>query len=111
MNTSVRFKNLEPSDALKSYVSEKLNRMEKYFNGPAEASVVLSIEKFRHSAEINIIGDRLTIKRQGRDRGDVFRHRHGAGQVGESRSKKTNRKVGITEPRGKASAMASTADG
>ena len=61
MNTSVRFKNLEPSDALKSYVSEKLNRMEKYFNGPAEANVVLSIEKFRHSAEINIIGDRLTI--------------------------------------------------
>lgn len=61
MNTSVRFKNLEPSDALKSYVSEKLDRMEKYFNGPAEANVVLSIEKFRHSAEINITGDRLTI--------------------------------------------------
>ena len=61
MNTSVRFKNLEPSDALKSYVSEKLKRMEKYFTGPAEANVVLSIEKFRHSAEINITGDRLTI--------------------------------------------------
>ena len=61
MNTSVRFKNLEPSDALKSYVSDKLNRMDKYFNGPAEANVVLSIEKFRHSAEINITGDRLTI--------------------------------------------------
>jgi len=61
MNTSVRFKNLEPSDALKSYVSEKLDRMEKYFNGPAEANVVLSIEKFRHSAEINIMGDRLMI--------------------------------------------------
>lgn len=61
MNTSVRFKNLEPSDALKSYVSDKLKRMEKYFNGPAEANVVLSIEKFRHSAEINITGDRLTI--------------------------------------------------
>jgi len=61
MNTSVRFKNLEPSDALKSYVREKLDRMEKYFNGPAEANVVLSIEKFRHSAEINILGDRLAI--------------------------------------------------
>jgi putative sigma-54 modulation protein len=61
MNTSVRFKNLAPSDALRSYVSEKLNRMEKYFSGPAEASVVLSIEKFRHSAEINIAGDRLAI--------------------------------------------------
>ncbi len=61
MNTSVRFKNLESSDALKAYVTEKLDRMDKYFNGPAEANVVLSIEKFRHSAEINIIGDRLAI--------------------------------------------------
>ena len=61
MNTSVRFKNLEPSDALKTYVSEKLSRMEKYFSVPAEANVVLSIEKFRHSAEINITGDRLSI--------------------------------------------------
>lgn len=61
MNTSVRFKNLDPSDALKAYVGEKLDRMEKYFSGPTEANVVLSIEKFRHSAEINITGDRLTI--------------------------------------------------
>jgi putative sigma-54 modulation protein len=61
MNTSVRFKNLEPSDALRTYVSEKLNRLDKYFSGPTEANVVLSIEKFRHSAEINITGDRLSI--------------------------------------------------
>ncbi len=61
MNTSVRFKNLEPSDALKAYVRDKLDRMDKYFSGPAEANVVLSIEKFRHSAEINISGDRLVI--------------------------------------------------
>jgi len=61
MNTSVRFKKLESSDALRSYVSEKLNRLDKYFNGPTEASVVLSIEKFRHSAEINITGDRMAI--------------------------------------------------
>ena len=61
MQTSVRFKKLESSDALRSYVSEKLNRMDKYFSGPTEASVVLSIEKFRHSAEINITGDRLVI--------------------------------------------------
>ena len=61
MNTSVRFKNLESSEPLKSYVSDKLDRLDKYFSGPTEANVVLSIEKFRHSAEINIVGDRLTI--------------------------------------------------
>jgi putative sigma-54 modulation protein len=61
MQTSVTFKNIDPSDHLKSYVSEKLNRFDKYLYNPAEANVVLSVEKFRHIAEINIIGDRLNI--------------------------------------------------
>ena len=61
MQTSVTFKNLDPSDHLKNYVSEKLNRFDKYLYNPAEANVVLSVEKFRHIAEINIIGDRLNI--------------------------------------------------
>ncbi|MDL2274519.1 ribosome-associated translation inhibitor RaiA [Desulfosarcina sp. OttesenSCG-928-G10] len=61
MNIAVRFKNLEPSDALRDYANEKLSRLEKYFNGPVEASVTLSVEKFRHSAEVNLVGDRLTI--------------------------------------------------
>jgi putative sigma-54 modulation protein len=61
MQTSVTFKNLDPSDHLKSYVSDKLDRFDKYLYNPAEANVVLSVEKFRHIAEINIIGDRLNI--------------------------------------------------
>ena len=61
MQTSVTFKNLDPSDNIKSYVSDKLNRFDKYLYNPAEANVVLSVEKFRHIAEINIIGDRLNI--------------------------------------------------
>lgn len=61
MQTSVTFKNIDPSDHLKSYVSDKLNRFDKYLYNPAEANVVLSVEKFRHIAEINIVGDRLTI--------------------------------------------------
>jgi putative sigma-54 modulation protein len=61
MQTSVTFKNIDPSDHLKSYVSDKLNRFDKYLYNPAEANVVLSVEKFRHIAEINISGDRLKI--------------------------------------------------
>ncbi len=61
MQTSVRFKNVDPSETLKSYVCEKLDRLDKYLNNPAEANVVLSVEKFRHIAEINIAGDRLNI--------------------------------------------------
>ena len=61
MQTSVTFKNLDPSETLKSYVGEKLDRFDKFLDNPAEANVVLSVEKFRHIAEINIIGDRLNI--------------------------------------------------
>lgn len=61
MQTSVTFKNLDPSDPIRSYASDKLNRLDKYFHNPCEASVVLSVEKFRHIAEVNIKGDKLTI--------------------------------------------------
>jgi putative sigma-54 modulation protein len=61
MQTSVTFKNLDPSENLKSYIGEKLDKLDKYLDNPAEATVVLSIEKFRHIAEVNITGDRLNI--------------------------------------------------
>ncbi|MDF1593095.1 MAG: ribosome-associated translation inhibitor RaiA [Desulfobacterales bacterium] len=61
MQTSVTFKNLDPSDHLKSYAGEKLDRLDKFLDNPAEASVVLTIEKFRHIAEITVMGDRLNL--------------------------------------------------
>jgi len=61
MQTSVTFKNLDPSENLKTYVSEKLDRLDRYLDNPAEANVVLTVEKFRHIVEINLSGDRLTI--------------------------------------------------
>jgi len=61
MQTSVTFKNLDPSDHLKSYAGEKLDRLDKFLDNPAEASVVLTVEKFRHIAEITIMGDRLNL--------------------------------------------------
>jgi putative sigma-54 modulation protein len=61
MQTAVTFKGLDSSDALKAYVSDKLDRFDRYLSGAAEASVVLKVEKFRHIAEIHLTGDRLGI--------------------------------------------------
>jgi putative sigma-54 modulation protein len=61
MQTSITFKNIDPSDNLRAYVSDKLDRFDKFLDNPAEANVVLSVEKFRHIAEINISGDRMNI--------------------------------------------------
>jgi putative sigma-54 modulation protein len=71
MQTSVSFKNLEPSDHLKAYVSEKLNRFDKLLDNPAEAGVVLAVEKHRHIAEVNITGDRLSINGK-EETGDMY---------------------------------------
>lgn len=61
MHTSVTFKNIDPSENLRAYVEEKLDRFDRFLDSPAEANVVLSVEKFRHIAEINIIGRKLNI--------------------------------------------------
>ncbi len=61
MQTSITFKNLDSSDNLKAYVGDKLDRFDKFLDNPAEANVMLTVEKFRHIAEININGDRLRI--------------------------------------------------
>jgi putative sigma-54 modulation protein len=61
MQTSVTFKNIDPSDHLRSYAQDKLDRLDKFLDNPAEANVMLRVEKFRHIAEVNINGDRLNI--------------------------------------------------
>jgi putative sigma-54 modulation protein len=61
MHTSVTFKNIDPSDNLRAYAEDKLDRFDRFLDSPAEANVVLSVEKFRHIAEINIIGKKLNI--------------------------------------------------
>jgi putative sigma-54 modulation protein len=61
MQTSVTFKNINSSDHLKSYVMDKLDRFDRLLDNPAEASVVLKVEKFRHIAEISVSGDRMNI--------------------------------------------------
>jgi putative sigma-54 modulation protein len=71
MQTSVTFKNLEPSEHLKSYVTEKLNRFDKLLDNPAEAGVVLVVEKHRHIAEVNITGDRMSINGK-EETGDMY---------------------------------------
>lgn len=61
MQISVTFKQLAPSDALKSYVQKKLDRFDKMLESPAEANIVLSVEKIRHIAEISLACDKLKI--------------------------------------------------
>jgi putative sigma-54 modulation protein len=61
MQTTVTFKQIDPSSSLKSYVQKKLEKFDKMLESPAEAYVVLSVEKIRHIAEITLICDKVKI--------------------------------------------------
>ena len=45
---------MDASDAIRDYVDSKIGHIEKYLIRPTEMHVVLSVEKFRHRAEITL---------------------------------------------------------
>ena len=65
MNISITFKNVPSSDAVKSHVEKKLNKLDKMLEYPAEAQVVLSEEKLHSIAEVNLICNKLKIHARG----------------------------------------------
>lgn len=56
MKISVTFRHMESSDAIRSRIELQCHHLEKFLLKPAEVHVILSVEKFRHRAEI-IIND------------------------------------------------------
>lgn len=95
MQTSVTFKNIEPSENLKSYVTNKLQKFDKLLDNPAEANVVLSVEKIRHITEIKLIGDRLNLNCR-EESNDMYSSIDLALDKLEKQLKKINRKSAST---------------
>ena len=62
MQITTTFRHMEPSEALKSYAEEKLERVKKYIDEPIVVQVFLTVEKIRHSAEVTITAKGITIK-------------------------------------------------
>jgi putative sigma-54 modulation protein len=62
MQTTTTFRHLEPSDALKNYAEEKLERIKKYIDEPIVAQVFMTVEKIRHCAEVTLTAKGITIK-------------------------------------------------
>jgi putative sigma-54 modulation protein len=62
MQIATTFRHLDPSDALKSYAEEKLERVKKYIDEPVVAQVFMTVEKIRHCAEVTITAKGITIK-------------------------------------------------
>lgn len=52
MNIIVNGRQLEVTPALRNYAEEKIGKFEKYISNISEAVVTLSVEKYRHKAEV-----------------------------------------------------------
>lgn len=62
MDVIVTFRHIEPAESLRLYAEEKLQRINKYFDFPVDAHVVLEVEKFRHIADVTLNLDGTRIK-------------------------------------------------
>jgi putative sigma-54 modulation protein len=62
MDIIVTFRHTEPIESLKTYAEEKVSKLKKYLDFPTEAHIVLSVEKFRHQADVTLTLDGTRIK-------------------------------------------------
>ena len=65
MNIIVNGRHLDLTPALKNYAEEKIKKFERYFSNITEAVVTLSIEKYRHKAEVLLKANGVMIQAEG----------------------------------------------
>jgi len=64
-NLSITGRHLEVTPALRQRIEEKISKLHKYSHHIIEANVILSVEKYRHVAEIILQLNGATISAQG----------------------------------------------
>lgn len=54
MNLTITGHHLEVTPALRGYVEEKLKRVTRHFDHVIDVTVILTVEKLKHKAEVNL---------------------------------------------------------
>jgi putative sigma-54 modulation protein len=69
MQVHFTFRNVESSEGIKNYATEKIAKLQKYMRPPLEADVVLSTERHLHCVELSIRadGERFAAKHESED--------------------------------------------
>jgi putative sigma-54 modulation protein len=55
MNIAFTFRNLESSDGVKAYATDKIAKLQKYLRAPIEAEVVASLERHLQCVDVTIV--------------------------------------------------------
>jgi len=71
MQVMVTFRHVDPTDGLRQYAEDKVQRVHKFLRRPIEAHVILSVEKQRHIAEVQVTANHLNINAT-EETGDLY---------------------------------------
>lgn len=63
MNIAMTFKNFEPSDHLRQYATRRFEKLGRFVHKAenVEMTVVLTVDKFRHKADVQFSGDNISV--------------------------------------------------
>ncbi|WP_035588265.1 ribosome hibernation-promoting factor, HPF/YfiA family [Hippea jasoniae] len=69
MKITITAKNTQLTDSIKNYVEKKIGRLERKLDSPVSAEVVLSVERYRHIADVklNIDGEIMKATESSKD--------------------------------------------
>jgi putative sigma-54 modulation protein len=65
MNIVVNGRNLDLTPALKAYAEDKIGKFDRYLSNITEAVVTLSIQKYRHKAEVLVKANGMLVQAEG----------------------------------------------
>jgi putative sigma-54 modulation protein len=62
MQVNITFRHLEPTEALKAHVRDRIEHVERYVDRSSEAHAVLHVENLHHHAEITVKAGRFLLR-------------------------------------------------
>ncbi|MCX5730053.1 MAG: ribosome-associated translation inhibitor RaiA [Deltaproteobacteria bacterium] len=66
MQVNITFRHLEPTEALKAHVKDKVAHIQRYVDQPSEAHAVLHLENLQHHAEITMKAGPFSVRGRAR---------------------------------------------
>ncbi len=57
MRVNFTFRNIDSSDGIRSYATEKVARLQKFLRSPLDAEVTVSVERHLHCVDLSVTAD------------------------------------------------------
>src|SRR6266508_4291980 len=92
MPVNITFRHLEPTEALKTHVRDRVEHVRRYIDRPSEAHAVLHVENLDHHAEITVKAGRFLLRGTGRSQ-DMYSSIDAAAERIERQLKKHKEKL------------------